>query len=188
MIRVLAMLGLAACGYRAGIVVEGEAGTPGEASVHHDAAVHDAVDAPIDARPDAPLPVCDQRCTNAGGTCTNGVCVFDVTTSTALVCPSGLTCQFDCNTTNACKNGIDCATAAGCVVNCNTSNTCQTGVISCGSGGCTMYCRGSNTCDNSMYQCGTLIGSCDLECCGSSTCVGNTHSGTLTSHTPGSCP
>jgi hypothetical protein len=102
--------------------------------------------------------------------CTGSTCVIDVTAGGAVVCPPGWSCDINCNSASACRNGIDCTMATSCNIDCNSSGSCQ-GAVMCGVVSCTMYCRADNTCNNSQFTCSA---SCPIKCCApfNQTCSG----------------
>ena len=171
--RWLLVLGVMACG-RIGFDPTGEAtgsnGSNGSNGANGEAGMSGA---------------CDQgACAAAGGMCSGGQCVIDVTGVGPITCPPGEDCVINCNATDSCRGGIDCSQASHCTIDCKAIFTCMN-VIMCQGGGCDVYCRTDNTCDTMQFTCGGMP--CDVQCCngGNAQCSGV---GGAMLHLPGTCP
>lgn len=140
---------------------------PPDARVELDA--RPPVDAPIILPPDAPQ--CPAQCTSCD--LKAKTCKVDCAVSPELcmagappiVCPDGFTCDIDCSTERACRNGIDCTGGAGCTITCGADTSCRN--LSCGAAPCRIDCPGFDSCTN--VDCGT--GQCNVECSGSGSCT-----------------
>lgn len=170
----IVLLLLAACGFEgkpSGVI---DAARP-DGTIDPDGGSDDAaIDARlVDASPDAPLSsVCGDRaadCTAAGGTCSNGACVIDRSSTAKVTCPTGMPCQVICNQNDDCKLGVDCAGATTCAVDCSANNACQDFGVDCGSAStCNVLCDGNSACQHgpdggSSVEC-RMASSCTVKC------------------------
>jgi hypothetical protein len=119
---------------------------------------------------DVPIshPPCTQACDDAGGTCTDGVCVIDCSSESCArtACPAGMPCKVLCTSDSACAKGVDCGEASSCSVVCSGANSCVGG-IACAGDKCEVECSGLTACPN-VIRCDA--GACDVQCTGISSC------------------
>jgi hypothetical protein len=104
---------------------------------------------------------CEQRCSDAGGSCEGGICLIDCPASAKCskpTCPDGVPCHVICSGDHACPDGVDCKAASRCSVDCLFGGAC--GPILCTGGAnpgvapvlpdCTVFCRDGNSCTGAV--------------------------------------